>query len=143
MSRPELRIGDAERESALSALSEHYVAGRLTKEEYDERCESAWRARTGADLTPLFADLPALPGKQGTRPVPVAAGPTPTRRVPPSRRPRVPVLPLLLVLVGLAVLTEVWVVLVLFGLLWWTGTLRWITGRGPRPRHGCGHPRTG
>ena len=37
---PELRIGDAEREATISALGEHYAAGRLTKEEYDERSDA-------------------------------------------------------------------------------------------------------
>jgi hypothetical protein len=57
--RPDVRIGTAEREHAASALGEHYTAGRLTAEEFDERVRLAYQARTGADLTPLFADLPA------------------------------------------------------------------------------------
>ena len=48
MNGPELRIGDAEREAAVTALGEHYAAGRLTKEEYDERAERAWAARTAS-----------------------------------------------------------------------------------------------
>ena len=56
----ELRIGDRERDAAVTALGEHYVAGRLTKDEYDERSAVAWRARTNSDLAPLFVDLPAL-----------------------------------------------------------------------------------
>lgn len=53
-----IRIADAEREAAVSTLSEHYAVGRLTREEYDERCEAAWAARTRAELRPLFTDLP-------------------------------------------------------------------------------------
>jgi hypothetical protein len=56
--QPEIRIGDAEREAAVSALGEHYAAGRLTKEEYDERAGIAWTAKTNSVLWPLFADLP-------------------------------------------------------------------------------------
>ena len=41
---PELRIGDAEREAAVTALGEHYAAGRLTKDEYDERPRGLGRA---------------------------------------------------------------------------------------------------
>lgn len=55
---PELRIADADREAAVSALGEHYVAGRLTRDEYDERAAAAWAARTASTLWPLFADLP-------------------------------------------------------------------------------------
>jgi hypothetical protein len=40
----EMRIGDAEREAAVTALGEHFAAGRLTKEEYDERSGRAWTA---------------------------------------------------------------------------------------------------
>ena len=32
----ELRIADADREAAASALGEHYAAGRLDQEEYDD-----------------------------------------------------------------------------------------------------------
>jgi hypothetical protein len=60
---PELRIGDDEREAAVRALGEHFAAGRLTKEEFDERSDRAWVARTRSALMPLFADLPrAEPG---------------------------------------------------------------------------------
>jgi Domain of unknown function (DUF1707) len=56
---PELRIGDAERDAAIAALSEHFAAGRLSKDEFDERTEAAWAARTAGALAPLFVDLPA------------------------------------------------------------------------------------
>ena len=56
---PELRIGDAERDAAVEALSEHFAAGRLSKDEFDERTTAAWTARTLGALAPLFADLPA------------------------------------------------------------------------------------
>ena len=53
-----LRIGDAERDAAATSLGEHYAAGRLTKNEYDERIDQVWAARFEDDLVPLFADLP-------------------------------------------------------------------------------------
>ena len=55
-----LRIGTAERERAAADLGEHFTAGRLTTEEFDERVQFAYQARTEDDLTPLFADLPPL-----------------------------------------------------------------------------------
>lgn len=126
MNRPEIRIGDAERETAVSALSEHYVAGRLTKDEYDERSSVAWQARTNSDLAPLFVDLPSLqPSRRMPAPVASAAGvPQPPRQA--SRGARFPLLPLIAILVGLAMLTEPWVVFVLVGVLWWTGAFRWL-----------------
>ena len=60
-----MRIGDAEREAAVTALGEHYAAGRLTLEEYDERTSRAYAARTLADLWPLFRDLPGRHGPGG------------------------------------------------------------------------------
>lgn len=54
----QLRIGDSERDAAVAALGEHYAAGRLTKQEFDERADRAAAARFNADLAPLFADLP-------------------------------------------------------------------------------------
>ena len=53
-----LRIGDAEREAAISSLTSHFAEGRLTQVEHAERTELALNARTGRDLDVLFADLP-------------------------------------------------------------------------------------
>jgi hypothetical protein len=54
-----VRIGDAERESAVQALGEHMKAGRLQVDEYSERSSKAAEARTADELTGLFTDLPA------------------------------------------------------------------------------------
>lgn len=54
----EVRIGDAERDRAVTALGEHFAAGRITKDEFDERSDQATKARYAAEITPLFADLP-------------------------------------------------------------------------------------
>ncbi len=63
----EARIGTAERDTAVAALGTHLEAGRLTPEEYEDRSVAAGRARTWAEIAPLFADLP------DPRPEPVAA----------------------------------------------------------------------
>lgn len=52
------RIGDAERDRAVNALSEHLASGRLDQSEFDERMAAALHAWTHADLEPLFLDLP-------------------------------------------------------------------------------------
>jgi hypothetical protein len=101
--RAQLRIGDMEREAAVTALGEHYATGRLSKEEYDERATVAYEARTLAALQPLFADLPFPHG-------PLQPGPPPVRGpVPQGRRSRshFPLFPLVLLLVGVALLTKV------------------------------------
>lgn len=80
-----LRIGDAERDQAVAVLSEHFVAGRLTQDEFEERSDQATRARYTDDLSPLFADLPdpaaSQPGprtwSQGFRPGPRGFRPGP------------------------------------------------------------------
>jgi hypothetical protein len=53
-----VRIGDAERDRAIAALGDHFAAGRLSREEFDERAETAMQARFDNELAPLFADLP-------------------------------------------------------------------------------------
>jgi hypothetical protein len=58
MSDEQLRIGDAEREQAATALGEHYAQGRISADEHAERLELIWHARTRGDLQPVFRDLP-------------------------------------------------------------------------------------
>ena len=53
-----VRIGDAERDEALDRLGDHFAAGRLTREELDERTDSAIGARFESDLEAIFRDLP-------------------------------------------------------------------------------------
>ena len=56
-----MRASDAEREHAAEALREHYAAGRLTREDLDERLGAVYRATTVEELDELRADLPDLP----------------------------------------------------------------------------------
>ena len=54
-------MSDQQRERAAQQLRDHYAAGRLTEDELDERVQSAYGARTEAQLRELLADLPRLP----------------------------------------------------------------------------------
>jgi Domain of unknown function (DUF1707) len=54
----DLRVSDAERDLAVSELSRAFQVGRLTTEEFQQRSEQAFAARTGNELTLLLADLP-------------------------------------------------------------------------------------
>jgi hypothetical protein len=54
----DLRVSDAERDRALSELSEALQAGRITAGEFDRRSTQALTARTGRELTAPLADLP-------------------------------------------------------------------------------------
>lgn len=56
---PGLRVGDDDRERALSALGEHMSAGRIDIDEYGERSAKVAAARTRGELAEVFADLPA------------------------------------------------------------------------------------
>lgn len=127
-----IRIGDSEREQAVTALGDHFAAGRLTHEEFEERTTAAWSARTAGDLEPLFADLPRL------------QAPRPAR----SPRPRPAaggwwlgvrlwwVFMLLLVLATVGHLP--WLLVVVFACLWWSGMFngihRWVHRSSGRPR---------
>jgi len=56
--KTQLRIGDTERDRAVAALGDHFAAGRLTNEEFEQRMEQAIKARFNDDLEPLFIDVP-------------------------------------------------------------------------------------
>jgi len=68
--RGDIRVSDAERDQAVARLSEHFQAGRLTQEEFEDRSGRALQARTGGDLSVLFTDLP-----QNTVSAPTVADP--------------------------------------------------------------------
>jgi hypothetical protein len=76
-----MRASDADRDAVLVELGEHFQAGRLTLEEFDERSDLALHARTYGELADLTRDLPA-PARM------------PARRAEPQSRhvgPRLPV----------------------------------------------------
>ena len=54
----EHRVTDVERERAIEMLKAQTAAGRLTLEEFSERAELAWTAKTRGDLEELTRDLP-------------------------------------------------------------------------------------
>jgi len=55
-----VRASDADRDSAASEIREHYAQGRLDVEEFGERLERVYNARTIAELRAVRADLPPL-----------------------------------------------------------------------------------
>jgi Domain of unknown function (DUF1707) len=61
-----LRTSRADREQAVDVLQAAFVAGRLTKDEFDLRVGRVFASRTYADLDALTADLPA--GVTGAQP---------------------------------------------------------------------------
>ena len=102
-----LRLSDADREAAVERLGEQYAVGRLTKDEFDERSDAVWSAKTKGDLAPVFDDLPSR-----------ARAATPARSTGQRGRAwRVPFLPVLFVIVGIALIAKA--PFLLFGLLFW------------------------
>lgn len=144
-----IRVGDAERDQAVNLLGEHYAAGRLDQQEFQERADQALQATLSSELDPLFADLPADPQSQAygtTYEALSTGGPSQAARFggnPAGWPPPPPALLLVpLVLGGLFVLSALmhapWF---LIGLIW----LAVVFGRGRGPfghhgRRGQGHP---
>lgn len=119
----EPRIGDAEREVAGARLGDHYAAGRLEHEEYDERLDAVFSARTRADLDQLFWDLPSAAAVAPARPAPTGRAGLP-RWVPMA---------VIAILVTVAVVKAAPLVL-LIAAAWFV----FLRPRRPR-RHGHGH----
>jgi hypothetical protein len=57
--RVKMRASDSDRDRIAEVLNAAYSEGRLSRDEYDERLEQAFSARTYADLDQIVADLPA------------------------------------------------------------------------------------
>ena len=58
---PGLRASDADREHLVDELEKHTIAGRLTTEEFEQRTQQAYAAKTMGELDALHRDLPAVP----------------------------------------------------------------------------------
>ena len=77
-SSPALRASDADRDRVIELLRAAVADGRLDPVEFDGRLDAALAARTIDALTPLTADLIAVPGSGGALTLPLAgtaAGP--------------------------------------------------------------------
>lgn len=57
-SDPRTRASDQDRERTAADLGGHYAAGRLTLEEFQERLDKTYAAKTLGELDGLMADLP-------------------------------------------------------------------------------------
>jgi hypothetical protein len=116
MAKGSMRVGDAERDEAARALGEHFASGRIDRAEYDERLELAFAARTGNDLAALFRDLP-----QTRHPAHDLA-----RAHAARRGRRIPFLPVLLILIGLAfVFNAGWIIWVGLGTMLLAKKFQW------------------
>ncbi|HZX03964.1 DUF1707 domain-containing protein [Kribbella sp.] len=110
--RKRVRIGDVERDQAVAMLSEHFVAGRLTQEEFEERSERATKARYADEFEQLFDELPRSGQLQ-----PVQAVPPTLRRRPTPPPAFLMIAPFLMIglVIGSVALTAPWL---LWGVFW-------------------------
>lgn len=82
---PRIRASDADRDRTAEFLREHLAAGRLTEEEFSERLDKAYAAKTLGELDELLADLPGIDLYK-----------LPDEGLPRQRRPGLPPLPWLM-----------------------------------------------
>jgi hypothetical protein len=61
---PNLRASDADREAIGERLRSHHADGRLDADEFQERIDRCYKAKTVGELDELVADLP----REGERP---------------------------------------------------------------------------
>jgi hypothetical protein len=73
-----VRIGDADREAAATGLREHFALGRLTLEEFRQRLDAVFAAKTDRELAAISRDLP----RSTTNPAP---WPQPRPAIRPGR----------------------------------------------------------
>ncbi len=59
-SDPRIRASDADRDRTAALLREHHAAGRLTADEFAERLDKAYAAKTLGELDELLSDLPGI-----------------------------------------------------------------------------------
>ena len=64
---PELRASDADREATADWLRRHHTEGRIDSEEFQERIDRCYQAKTVGELDQLVADLPRDPVKRPGR----------------------------------------------------------------------------
>ena len=57
---PQLRASDDDRDRTASLLREHHAAGRLTVDEFSERLDATYAAKTLGQLQELLSDLPSI-----------------------------------------------------------------------------------
>ena len=113
----DLRASDAERTEVADRLSRHYQDGRLDQAEFNERLDRAMNAKTRADFSGLFADLPELPDAEQQNHPGQPAGPP--IRIHRGRGPKPP-------LVQLATIAAVVVVAVIAAHLVMHSVVIWI-----------------
>jgi len=63
---PEIRASDAERDRVVGLLKQHFTDGRLTLEEFSDRMDVAYAAKTRGELVSTLRELPVLARRPAT-----------------------------------------------------------------------------
>jgi hypothetical protein len=66
MRDPNLRASDADREATADRLRQHHTDGRIDAEEFQERLDTCYAAKTVGELAALTRDLPGDPARRGS-----------------------------------------------------------------------------
>lgn len=64
MRDPDLRASDADRDATVDRLRQHHTDGRLDPEEFQERLDGCFAAKTVGELAELTHDLPGEPARR-------------------------------------------------------------------------------
>jgi hypothetical protein len=149
---PDLRISDADRDAAAAFLREHYVQGRLSLEEFNQRLDAVFAATMQSQVTALTHDLPPAPAAVTPRPVTGTGWERAGRERRAGGRARlglasavIAALMTGLLLSGLHLLTLPWpaklsILAAIFAIVRWL--LRGLRHAGPGGRMGAGRYRT-
>src|SRR5258708_33594977 len=86
--RPDLRIGDADREAGGATLREEYAEGRLSREEFNQRLDAVFASTTQSQLNHITQDLPHVAAPAPSLPVTAGASRERGRREYQSGRSR-------------------------------------------------------
>jgi Domain of unknown function (DUF1707) len=67
MRNPNLRASDADRDATADRLRQHHTDGRIDEDEFQERLDRCFAAKTVGELAELTRDLPADMARHGAR----------------------------------------------------------------------------
>jgi DUF1707 SHOCT-like domain len=107
---PNLRASDADREATADRLRQHHTDGRIDQEEFQERLDRCYAAKTVGELAELTRDLPDDPARHG------AGGRAGSGLLGGLRM--IPIVPIILAIVAIhlivGVMSGLWILIPLF-----------------------------
>jgi hypothetical protein len=126
MRDPNLRASDADREATADRLRRHHTDGRIDAEEFQERLDRCYAAKTVGELAQLTRDLPGDPARRGSG---TGFGLLGSLRM-------IPIVPIILAIVAIhlifGMVSGLWILIPLFFVARWM-----ICHRGFRGRRGA------